>query len=97
GKPCLPTVNIPAVLKEKEYFSKLCYQGLDKSLEKILENRSADKHEHIIKVYKDRLQREIDIICDMGFPGYFLMVEDFIRWSKENDIPVGPGRGSGAG
>lgn len=97
GKPCLPTVDIPAGLTEKEYFSKLCYQGLDKRLEKILENRSADKHEHIIKVYKDRLQREIDIICDMGFPGYFLIVEDFIRWSKENDIPVGPGRGSGAG
>ncbi|MBK2357498.1 DNA polymerase III subunit alpha [Francisella hispaniensis] len=97
GKPCLPTVDIPAGLTEKEYFSKLCYQGLDKRLEKILANRPADKHEHIIKVYKDRLQREIDIICDMGFSGYFLIVEDFIRWSKENDIPVGPGRGSGAG
>lgn len=97
GKPCLPTVDIPVGLTEKEYFSKLCYQGLDKRLEKILANKSADKHEHITKVYKDRLQREIDIICDMGFPGYFLIVEDFIRWSKENDIPVGPGRGSGAG
>ncbi|AJI48039.1 DNA polymerase III subunit alpha [Francisella philomiragia] len=97
GKPCLPTVDIPDGLTEREYFSKLCYQGLDKRLAKILENRPVDKHEHIIKVYKDRLQREIDIICDMGFPGYFLIVEDFIRWSKENDIPVGPGRGSGAG
>lgn len=97
GKPCLPTVDIPEGLTEKEYFSKLCYQGLENRLEKILVNRSQDKHEHITKVYKDRLQREIDIICDMGFPGYFLIVEDFIRWSKENDIPVGPGRGSGAG
>lgn len=97
GKPCLPTVDIPDNLTEREYFSKLCYKGLDKRLAKILGNRPADKHEHIIKVYKDRLQREIDIICDMGFPGYFLIVEDFIRWSKENDIPVGPGRGSGAG
>ncbi|MDE4947243.1 hypothetical protein NAI56_12285, partial [Francisella tularensis subsp. holarctica] len=76
-----PTVNIPSGLTEKEYFSNLCYQGLYKSLEKILENRSADKHEHIIKVYKDRLHREIDIMCDMCFPGYFLIVEDFIRWS----------------
>jgi DNA polymerase-3 subunit alpha len=97
GKPCLPTVDIPDGLTEKEYFSKLCYQGLENRLEKVLANKSQDKHEHIIKVYKDRLQREIDIICDMGFPGYFLIVEDFIRWSKENDIPVGPGRGSGAG
>ncbi|BCD91329.1 DNA-directed DNA polymerase [Francisella halioticida] len=97
GKPYLPTVDIPDGLTEKEYFSKLCYQGLESRLEKVLANKSQDKHEHIIKVYKDRLQREIDIICDMGFPGYFLIVEDFIRWSKENDIPVGPGRGSGAG
>ncbi|API87333.1 DNA polymerase III subunit alpha [Francisella uliginis] len=97
GKPCLPTVDIPDGLTEKEYFSKLCYQGLENRLEKVLANKPQDKHDHIIKVYKDRLQREIDIICDMGFPGYFLIVEDFIRWSKENDIPVGPGRGSGAG
>ncbi|WP_150468422.1 DNA polymerase III subunit alpha [Francisella sp. SYW-9] len=97
GKPCLPTVDIPDGLTEKEYFSKLCYQGLENRLEKVLANKPQDKHDHITKVYKDRLQREIDIICDMGFPGYFLIVEDFIRWSKENDIPVGPGRGSGAG
>ncbi|AIT09217.1 DNA polymerase III subunit alpha [Candidatus Francisella endociliophora] len=97
GKPCLPTVDIPDGLTEKEYFSKLCYEGLENRLEKVLANKPQDKHEHITKVYKDRLQREIDIICDMGFPGYFLIVEDFIRWSKENDIPVGPGRGSGAG
>lgn len=97
GKPSLPTVDIPEGLTEKEYFSKLCYKGLENRLEKILANKPQDKHQHITKVYKDRLQREIDIICDMGFPGYFLIVEDFIRWSKENDIPVGPGRGSGAG
>ena len=97
GKPCLPTVDIPDGLTEKEYFSKLCYQGLENRLEKVLAKKPQDKHDHITKVYKDRLQREIVIICDMGFPGYFLIVEDFIRWSKENDIPVGPGRGSGAG
>ncbi len=97
GKPCLPTVDIPEGLTEKEYFSKLCYEGLEKRLEKILVSKPQDKHDHVIKVYKDRLQVEIDIICDMGFPGYFLIVEDFIRWCKENDIPVGPGRGSGAG
>ena len=47
--------------------------------------------------YYERLEEEIKMICDMGFPGYFLIVGDFIQWSKENDIPVGPGRGSGAG
>ncbi len=47
--------------------------------------------------YRQRLEHEIDVICEMGFPGYFLIVADFIHWSRENDIPVGPGRGSGAG
>ncbi|MCZ6687249.1 MAG: DNA polymerase III subunit alpha [Gammaproteobacteria bacterium] len=48
-------------------------------------------------LYRQRLEHEIDVICQMGFPGYFLIVADFIHWSRENDIPVGPGRGSGAG
>ncbi|MFZ1741453.1 MAG: DNA polymerase III subunit alpha, partial [Pontixanthobacter sp.] len=49
------------------------------------------------KVYDDRLAFEIDVIVKMGFPGYFLIVADFIKWAKDNGIPVGPGRGSGAG
>ncbi len=49
------------------------------------------------KVYFDRLEFEIDVIVKMGFPGYFLIVADFIKWAKEQGIPVGPGRGSGAG
>ena len=49
------------------------------------------------KTYSERLEFELDVICKMQFPGYFLIVSDFITWSKENDIPVGPGRGSGAG
>jgi DNA polymerase-3 subunit alpha len=49
------------------------------------------------KAYFDRLDYEVDVIVGMGFPGYFLIVADFIKWAKENDIPVGPGRGSGAG
>jgi DNA polymerase III subunit alpha len=48
-------------------------------------------------VYAKRLQAELDVICKMGFAGYFLIVADFIRWAKENGVPVGPGRGSGAG
>ncbi len=49
------------------------------------------------KAYRDRLEFELEVIIKMGFPGYFLIVADFIKWAKENDIPVGPGRGSGAG
>jgi DNA polymerase-3 subunit alpha len=49
------------------------------------------------KAYFDRLDFEVDVIVGMGFPGYFLIVADFIKWAKDNDIPVGPGRGSGAG
>ena len=49
------------------------------------------------QVYRDRLEFELDVIVGMGFPGYFLIVADFIKWAKDHDIPVGPGRGSGAG
>ena len=49
------------------------------------------------KFYQDRLQFELDIITKMGYSGYFLIVADFIQWAKKNKIPVGPGRGSGAG
>ncbi len=47
--------------------------------------------------YEKRLDTELDVIIEMGFPGYFLIVADFINWAKSHDIPVGPGRGSGAG
>ncbi|MCT2558185.1 DNA polymerase III subunit alpha [Tsuneonella sp. YG55] len=67
-------------------------RGLAARLEKYGE-LSDDEH----KVYTDRLEFEIDIINQMGFPGYFLIVADFIKWAKDNGIPVGPGRGSGAG
>ena len=50
-----------------------------------------------IEVYQKRLSYELQIIEKMGFPGYFLIVADFVQWSKKNKIPVGPGRGSGAG
>src|SRR4029077_14073805 len=47
--------------------------------------------------HRERLGRELDVICQMGFAGYFLIVADFIRWARNNGVPVGPGRGSGAG
>src|SRR5690606_912530 len=55
------------------------------------------RREERIAEYRARLDRELDVIIQMGFPGYFLIVADFINWAKENDVPVGPGRGSGAG
>jgi DNA polymerase-3 subunit alpha len=61
-------------------------------IEKIKENKIQEK-----KQYENRLDFEIDIINKMGFAGYFLIVSDFVNWAKENKIPVGPGRGSGAG
>ncbi|MBM3618167.1 MAG: DNA polymerase III subunit alpha, partial [Alphaproteobacteria bacterium] len=57
----------------------------------------AATREEVAKPYRDRLEFELDIIIQMQFPGYFLIVSDFIKWSKQNGIPVGPGRGSGAG
>jgi DNA polymerase-3 subunit alpha len=66
--------------------------GLDARLEKAGITDEAER-----KAYADRLEFELDVIIQMGFPGYFLIVADFIKWAKANDIPVGPGRGSGAG
>lgn len=96
GKYFLPEYPIPDGLSENEFFEKITYEGLDVRLEKNFdqnsENFKTQKQE-----YYDRLAFEIKIICDMGFPGYFLIVMDFIQWAKDHDIPVGPGRGSGAG
>ena len=58
---------------------------------------SSDDRERAARPYRERLDYELAVIVDMGFPGYFLIVADFIRWAKEHHIPVGPGRGSGAG
>ncbi|MEM0923279.1 MAG: DNA polymerase III subunit alpha [Pseudomonadota bacterium] len=63
----------------------------------LAERLSVIPHSADIKVYEDRLEFELSIIEGMGFPGYFLIVADFIKWAKERGIPVGPGRGSGAG
>ena len=61
-------------------------------IQKIKENKIQEKSQ-----YENRLKFEIEIINKMGFAGYFLIVSDFVNWAKENKIPVGPGRGSGAG
>ena len=73
--------------------------GLEGRLERQVycEGQSTEEREAVARPYRERLQYELDIIVQMGFPGYFLIVADFIHWAKNEDIPVGPGRGSGAG
>ena len=75
------------------FFRKISIEGLNERLEFLFGDQAKDK----APVYRKRLDFELDIILEMGFPGYFLIVMDFIKWSKDHDIPVGPGRGSGAG
>jgi DNA polymerase-3 subunit alpha len=96
GKYFLPEYPVPEGLTEAEFFRQISQKGLEERLERILDKNSADYLERR-KIYDDRLTFELDIIIQMGFPGYFLIVMDFIQWAKDHDIPVGPGRGSGAG
>lgn len=96
GKNYLPDFPVPPGMTMAEYFSQLSHEGLQKRLDKLFDRTRADMPE-IEAEYKARLEFELTIINQMGFPGYFLIVMDFIRWAKENGVPVGPGRGSGAG
>jgi len=77
---------------EQDYLKDAALEGLNNRLEK-----SGIAAGYSQQDYTDRLLHELQVINQMGFPGYFLVVADFVRWAKRNDIPVGPGRGSGAG
>lgn len=90
GKSFLPDYPIPKTMNHNEYFSYLSNKGLKERQEKVGLSASLD-------IYQQRLNMELEVINNMGFAGYFLIVADFINYSKENDIPVGPGRGSGSG
>ncbi len=96
GKYFLPDFPVPAGMTMDEYFRQVSFDGLDERLEVLLPKDTPD-YEAKKQVYIDRLNFELDIIIQMGFPGYFLIVMDFIQWAKSNGVPVGPGRGSGAG
>ncbi len=96
GTYYLPEYPIPEGLTQDTFFRKLSHDGLTERLE-FLFDTSAPDYPATEKVYRERLDFELDIILQMGFPGYFLIVMDFIQWAKDHDIPVGPGRGSGAG
>jgi DNA polymerase III subunit alpha len=92
-EPILPRFPDLDNITENNYLIKISLEGIEKRFQMSLEKFSSDKK----SLYNDRLKNELDIINNMGFSGYFLIVYDFIKWSKDNNIPVGPGRGSGAG
>ncbi len=79
------------------FFRKISIEGLNERLQFLFGDKVFTEHPDTVKEYRERLDFELDIILEMGFPGYFLIVMDFIQWAKDHDIPVGPGRGSGAG
>lgn len=98
-KPILPPFTDGTGRSEVELLHEMAHRGLDTRLEKqIFPRLPADADRAAVdKRYRDRLDYELDVINKMGFPGYYLIVADFIQWAKAHGIPVGPGRGSGAG
>ena len=99
GKPQLPVYPTPEVngvrMTPDEYFRHVSFEGLEQRLQHLY--RDPVKREQQRPRYVERLEFELNTILKMGFPGYFLIVGDFINWAKNNGCPVGPGRGSGAG
>ena len=95
GEFYLPDFEVPGETTTKDYLKKKAKEGLKRRLEEI--NSSINSYDIDKKIYTKRLDYELDMICKLGFEGYFLIVADFVNWAQENDIPVGPGRGSGAG
>jgi DNA polymerase III subunit alpha len=93
GKPMLPTFKVPPGYDAASYFRHIAREGLERRFVELGPGRARIDE----SAYKARLETELDVIVQMDFPGYFLIVWDFIRYAKENAIPVGPGRGSGAG
>ncbi|SFT82911.1 DNA polymerase III subunit alpha [Halomonas saccharevitans] len=101
GEIFLPEFEIPEGLTQDEFFRKISHDGLTERLDFLFPAerypRDGQEYAEIDARYRERLDFELNIIIQMGFPGYFLIVMDFIQWAKDNDVPVGPGRGSGAG
>jgi DNA polymerase-3 subunit alpha len=89
GEARLPPYPVPGGITTEDFIRSQAASGLEQRLAIVAEAQ--------IPSYRERLRIELDVICQMGFAGYFLIVADFIRWARENGVPVGPGRGSGAG
>jgi DNA polymerase-3 subunit alpha len=98
-KPILPAFPCQSGRSEAEELRAMAAEGLEQRLEAQVFKleMSAAERDTAAKPYRDRLGYELDVIVKMGFSGYFLIVADFIQWAKRQGIPVGPGRGSGAG
>ncbi|MEQ1590787.1 MAG: DNA polymerase III subunit alpha [Thiobacillaceae bacterium] len=95
GKSRLPDFPTPEGMSIDDYMRSRSYEGLDQRMAVLYPD--ADTRAAKLPEYTARLEFELGTIIQMGFPGYFLIVADFILWAKSNGVPVGPGRGSGAG
>ena len=98
SKPILPNISSEKGGNADEILKKNSLEGLNDKFQKFFNVNSTDlsSNEKYL-IYKDRLDHELNIITEMKYASYFLIVSDYIKWAKNNDIPVGPGRGSGAG
>jgi DNA polymerase III subunit alpha len=98
SKPVLPNISSEEGGSADEILKKDSLEGLKEKFLKIfkVDSKSLQKNKDFVQ-YKTRLDHELRIIIEMKYPSYFLIVSDYIKWAKKNDIPVGPGRGSGAG
>lgn len=96
GKNYLPDFPVPPNMTLDEFFQQASRDGLKQRLLEHPATGSGSQQEKEA-IYSQRLEMELAVIVQMGFPGYFMIVADFIQWAKNNAIPVGPGRGSGAG
>ena len=98
-QPLLPIFECPGGRTQDEFITEEAYKGLNERMKVHVyyEGMTPEEKKEIDERYYARLEYELSVIKKMGFPGYFLIVSDFIRWSKGHGVPVGPGRGSGAG
>jgi DNA polymerase-3 subunit alpha len=97
GENFLPNFDVPAPFTLDDYFEHMTRQGFAERLPRLREMASRGVLRHTIEEYEKRLSYEVEMIKKMKYPGYFLIVWDFIRYAREHGIPVGPGRGSAAG
>ncbi len=97
GKYYLPKFPVPEGMTAGDYLDNIAKRMLEERFVHLAKVYGSSFDDARKQVYRDRLAYEVKVIQNMGFPGYFLIVQDFINWAKQNGIPVGPGRGSGAG
>ncbi len=98
SKPILPSISNNKNISAVDNLVKQAKEGLDSRLKNLIYKKNKSQSPDVIKkIYEDRLFHELEIINSMNYSSYFLIVSDYIKWAKKNFIPVGPGRGSGAG